>query len=269
MDNEKPMSIVLVEDDPSACQGFVDCANNRTDIVFVGITDSSDVGLEYVRTKLPEAVILDMELNRGEGSGLEFLERFQKTELSLRPIIVVTTRNRSDLVHEQLHDEHNIEWVFCKLQKGYSPEMVVNHLLKLRAYLHNRKDGEYSANLRTLESPEKFKKRIMQRIDAELNDFGISSRYKGRKMAEDAIFLLITRDTKDSDSLYHELAKIHKTSYNNIPRNIKTAIEDAWQNHDDIDKLFKIYTAPVRRDIGSPLPTEFIHYYAEKIRRSI
>jgi len=266
--NEKPMQVVLIEDDVSACKAFMDCANRRTDIAFVGMTGRSDEGLKYVKTKLPEAVILDMELNWGEGSGLDFLEKFQKTELSLRPIIVITTRNRSEIVQERLH-EYGVEWVFSKKQQGYSPEMVINHLLALRPYLHTVRGDGQNPGLQTLETPEELKNRITQRIKAELNAFGISVRLKGRKLTEEAIYRLINKDSQDTDTVFQDLAKAHKTHYNNVVRNIQTAINDAWMNHDDIEALLTVYTAPIRKDSGTPTPTEFIHFYADKIRRSM
>jgi len=266
--NKKPMPLVLIEDDVSACRAFMDCANSRTDVVFAGMTGRSDEGLEHVKTKLPEAVILDMELNLGAGSGLDFLEKFQKTELSFRPIIVVTTRNRSEIVLERLH-EFGVEWVFSKKQQGYSPEMVLNHLLTLRPYLHTVRGNGAACALQTLETPEELENRIFQRIDAELNTFGISVRLKGRKLVKEAIYLLLNKDEKDPDTVFHILAKTHKTHYNNVVRNIQTAIDDAWRNHDDIDVLLKAYTAPVRKDSGSPSPTEFIYFYADKIHKSM
>jgi len=267
MDGEKPMKIVLVEDDVSACKKFMECAAGRTDIVFVGMTGRSDEGLRLVRDRLPDAVILDMELNWGEGSGFDFLDKFMKMDLSIRPIVVITTRNRSEAIQEQLHDEYGVDWIFCKLQSGYSQEMVVNHLLKMRPYLTRSRGA--SRELKTIETPEELRDRIMQRINAELNAFGVSVRLKGRELAAEAIYLLLTKDSRDSDTVFQDLAAKHKTHYNNVVRNIQTAINDAWINHDDIEALLRVYTAPVRKDAGSPSPTEFIHFYADKIRRDM
>lgn len=269
MDNEKPMKVVLIEDDVSVCKKFIDCVSNRTDIVFVGMTGSSNEGLQFVKNKLPEAVILDMELNWGEGSGFDFLDKFMKMDFSIRPMVVVTTRNRSEMIQEQLHDEYGVDWIFCKLQNGYNPEMVINHLLKFRPYMHTARCGGKNSELQTVETPEELKNRITGRINAELNAFGVSVKFKGRKIAEEAIYLLLSKDNKDSEKVFQELAKIHKTHYNNIVRNIQTAIHDAWDNTDDIEALLKVYTAPVRKDAGAPSPTEFIHYYADKIRRDM
>jgi len=269
MDNEKPMKIVLIEDDVSACRGFMDCANSRTDIVFAGMTGKSSEGLELVRNKLPEGVILDLELNWGEGSGYDFLDKFNKMELNIRPIIVITTRNRSENIYNQLHNDYNIDWIFCKLQNGYSPEAVIRHLLKFRPSMQKQQCGGMNRDLKTIETPEELKNRIMGRINAELNEFGVSVKLKGRKLVEEAIYFLLNKQEKDSEKVFYDLAGRHKTHYNNIIRNVQKAIYDAWDNTDDIEKLLKHYTAPVRKELGAPSPTEFIHYYADKIRRDM
>ena len=118
------------------------------------------------------------------------------------------------------------------------------------------------------ETPEELRKRVTQRIDAELNAIGISTRFKGRDLLREAIFLLMNKDKQESDTVFLNLAAKHKTHYNNIVRNIQAAIQNAWQSN-DIDTLERLYTAPVRRDLGAPTPTEFIHYYADKIRQSM
>jgi CheY-like chemotaxis protein len=261
------MKIVLIEDDVAACRDFADFARSRTDIVFAGMTGKSDEGMKLVKDKLPEAVILDLELNMGAGSGYDFLEEFKKTEFSIRPIVVITTRNRSDTVHTQLHARYDLNWIFYKLQQGYCPEMVIRHLLRFREFYHLQGSG--GSAITTLETPEEQKSRIMSRIKAELDAFGISTRYKGRGYIEDVIYLLVGKSNQDFEQVFNDLAKAKKTHYNNVIRNIQTAIHNAWDNTDDIDELLKHYTAPVRKDVGSPTPTEFVYYYADKIRKDM
>jgi two-component system response regulator (stage 0 sporulation protein A) len=267
MDKQKPMKIVLIEDDVAACRDFADYARTRTDIDFVGMTGKSAEGLELVKNKLPEAVILDLELNMGAGSGYDFLEDFYKTEFSIRPIVVITTRTRNDAIHTQLHAKFDINWIFYKLQQGYCPEMVIRHLLRFREFYYLQGSG--GAAITTLETPEEQKCRIMSRIKAEMDAFGISMRLKGRKYIEEAVYMLVGKKNQDSETLLQDVAKEQKNSYDNTLRAIQTAINDAWKNADDIDELLKLYTAPVRKDKGTPTPTEFIYYYADKIHRDL
>lgn len=267
MDQGKPMKIVIIEDDVAACREFIECANRRTDFVIAGMTGSSDEGLEFVKNRLPDGIVLDLELTWGQGSGFEFLDHLQKCELSVRPILVITTQNRSLDIQKQIHAEYGVDFIFSKFQADYSAEMVINHLLKFYSFLSQRRGT--NPVLQSLETPEELQNRVRQRIKAELNAFGMSVKYKGRGIAEEAIYLLLTKGKKDSETVFQELARARGTHYNNIVRPLQTAINDAWDNTDDIDTLMKVYTAPVRKDAGGPSPTEFIHYYADKIRRDM
>jgi ActR/RegA family two-component response regulator len=71
MEKNNPMRLLLIEDEVGECIKFKDCANRRTDITFVGMTDSCEEGINRVKTLLPEAVILDLQLVKGSGSGLQ------------------------------------------------------------------------------------------------------------------------------------------------------------------------------------------------------
>ena len=77
MRKNKPMPLLLIEDSVAECVKFKNCENNRTDIVFVGMTGSSIEGLRYVKTHMPEGVILDLELHRGKRFRLAVLGRPQ------------------------------------------------------------------------------------------------------------------------------------------------------------------------------------------------
>ena len=267
MERDKPMSLLLIEDDVAACRNFRECAKHRPDVDFVGMTGCSDEGMEFVKTRLPEGVILDLELNHGRGSGLEFLKELNKTALSFRPIVVVTTRNRSELVYESLH-EYGIEWVFCKKQQGYCPERVISHLISLRPFLHTAERGGVSDELRTLETPEEQRVRLMQRVDSELNAIGISPRFKGRPQIRAAIFRLTGKGKNEPESVFHETAAEFQTRYNNVIRNIQAAIHHTWR-HTDVETLEECYKAPIKSSDGVPTPTEFIHYYADMIRDTL
>ena len=59
----KPMKLLIIEDDIVDCNNFINCVKKRNDIEIVGITDSDIEGLKYVKTKSPEGIVLDLELN--------------------------------------------------------------------------------------------------------------------------------------------------------------------------------------------------------------
>jgi len=264
MDKNKPMTVVLIEDDVSDCIKFKDCANRRTDIRFVGMTDSSEEGLKLVQSHLPEAVILDLQLAKGSGSGIQFLEMLNKSNLAFRPIIMVTSSNQSRIVNDRI-EELGADWYFCKKQRDYSEDFVFDTLLSLRKHLHAGQRVNGTAEM--IESPEERQTRIYKRIDAEFDLIGIRARYKGRVYLRDGVFLQICTNN-ESGSAIEQVAANHKHAYNSVSSSMQTAINDAWNNSAP-GELQEHYTARISAKTGVPTPSDFIHYYADKIRNSI
>ena len=102
----KVMKIIIIEDDINDCNNFMNCVKNRKDIEIVGITDSDVEGLQYVKSKRPDGIILDLELNNslsGNTDSLGFLTELKKLNLGYDPIIVVTTHIHSKRIYDIVH----------------------------------------------------------------------------------------------------------------------------------------------------------------------
>ena len=69
----KPMKLLIIEDDIVDCNNFINCVKKRNDIEIVGITDSDIEGLKYVKTKSPEGIVLDLELNNSVTGSMDSL----------------------------------------------------------------------------------------------------------------------------------------------------------------------------------------------------
>ena len=50
MDLNKPMSLLLVEDDEQDCKLFENYINTRDDVKLIGITKSSSQAIQYIKT---------------------------------------------------------------------------------------------------------------------------------------------------------------------------------------------------------------------------
>lgn len=273
MDKDKPMRLLLIEDDVGDAAKFTDCANRRTDIKFVGMTDSCAEGLSLVKSRLPEGVILDLQLVKGAGTGLEFLETLNEMELTLRPIVVVTTSNQSEAVFRYI-EKLGADWFFCKTQDDYNEDMVIKTLLSLRNVLDSKQKKKPAALQGTLrksrtavESPDDRRDRIYKRIDLELDLIGIRAKLKGRVYLREAIYIQIHSE-KERGSGIDEVAASHKHSYGTVIKTMQTAINNAWDNTDE-DTLHTHYTAAIYSQNGAPYVSDFIHFYADKIRKSL
>lgn len=259
-----PMKLLLIEDDKNECNKFVEFANKSDEIEFVAITNSAEEGLKLYKRHSPEGIILDLELNEGQGSGFDFLKGLQNLKLERKPKIVVTTNVFSDSVYDYLH-ESKVDFIFYKKQENYSIEKVINTLLLLREY----KNKEREIPVSNENDDEEELKMISDKVDKELDIIGVSPHLQGRKYLHDAILYLLTSESKDSKiSITQYLTAKYKKPDSTISRVMQNAIIYAWRIS-SIEDLSEHYTAKINHETGIPTPTGFIYYYVEKIRKTL
>ena len=256
------MKVLLVEDDEIECAIYKEIIKNKEDIKLVDSTNSSKEAIKYVKNYKPDAVILDLELTNGEGSGFEFIEDLKKLKLNKRPKIVVTTNIYSDSVYNFLH-KNKVDFIFYKNQVNFSHNNVLNILLLLNEYeepnklekieLDNNSENEKLSNL----------------INNELDLIGVASHLKGRKYLFDSIqFIIQNSENEENVSIIQFLVNKYKRSNSTIRRAMQNAILHAWRIS-SLEDLTALYTARINYETGVPTPTEFIYYYADKIKKML
>ena len=130
--NDKPMKILVIEDDLEECNRIIEYANQRKDIEIVAITDSDIDEIKLVRIKRPEGIMLDLELNNskcGNTDSFGFLDNIKK--LKNKPIVIVTTHVNSLRTYDILH-RNGVELILYKDHPGYSPNQAFNKFISLR-----------------------------------------------------------------------------------------------------------------------------------------
>lgn len=258
----KPMKLLLIEDDTNECSIYKEIDRLRKDIEFVAITNSNIEAIKYVKKYMPEGIILDLELTKGYGTGFDFLKELQLLKLTNYPKIIVTTNVCSDSVYEYLH-ENGIDFIFYKKQENYSQEKVINTLLLLRQY-KNSKLQEID-----IKDDKEVEDIISKKIDEELDLIGISTHLQGRKYLHDAIQYVIDNEKENNKiTVVQFLVSKYKKSNSTISRAMQNAILHAWRIS-AIEDLNTYYTARINYETGVPTPTEFIYYYSNKIKKII
>ncbi len=256
----KKLSVLLVEDDEDACMDIQQYIDELDDISLVGIVNNSDEALEYVKNYLPEAVILDLELHQGSGNGLLFLNDLKKIDLPFYPFILITTNNSSTVIYDYAR-QIGADFIMAKHQADYSNKKVVDFLRIMKNSIHSKIASKIPEH-NTSEAPEQRVKRIARKISMELNYVGISPKHVGYKYLSDAIQLVIKEPT-------NKLCTIIGTKYgktdSSVERAMQNAIDRAWRTS-DIEDLLEHYKAKISSDKGTPTLTEFIYYYANKIK---
>ena len=259
--NKRLMKVLIIEDDESECQIYKNIIKDRDDIELVAITNSSIDGIEDYKLYKPDSIILDLELNDGEGSGFDFIEKINNEIYGNRPKIVVTTNVHSDVVYDFCH-KNNIDFIFYKKQKNYSQEHILNTLLLINNYDNNK-------NIVNMEKDEEALEDIIRnKINKELDLIGVSIHLNGRKYLCDAIYFVLQNSEDSHISIVQHLVGKYKKSSSTISRAMQNAIIHAWRIT-PIEDLTMYYTARINYETGIPTPTELIYYYADKIKKDI
>ena len=257
----KPMRILIIEDDINDCNAFKKSVENRDDIEIIAITDSDIEGLQYVKTKRPEGIVLDLELNNGtlgNTDSLGFLEKLKSISLNYEPIVIVTTHVNSKRTYEILH-RNGVDLILYKEHPKYSSDHVLNNFINLRkATTYKESHIE-----QTMEDEEE---KISNIINTELDLIEINSKLKGRNYIYDAILYLLKDESGINVIQY--LTKVHKKSKTTITNGIQNAIIHAWRVT-PIDDLMRYYTARINYETGIPTPMEFLYYYVDKIKKKL
>ncbi len=261
--DSKPMKILIIEDDINDCNNFINCAKKRNDIEIVAITDSDIDGLKYVKTKNPEGIILDLELNNstsGNTDSLEFLSNMKKLNLKYEPIVIVTTHVNSKRTYDILH-RNGVDLILYKDHPKYSCDHVLNNFINLRQVASCKSTSSIEETIEDNES------KISDCIYNELDLIGVTAKLKGRQYIHDAILYLIQNEDNNTNVIQH-LTKLYKKSGNTITNGIQNAIIHAWRVS-PIEDLTTHYTARINYETGIPTPMEFIYYYKDKIKKMI
>src|SRR5574344_1264115 len=247
---KRPMTFLIIEDDSIACENF----KNE------GITNSSKEGILLVKSYMPDCVVLDMELNFGIGSGMDFIKELNEISIESRPLVFVTTSIQTARMYQFLR-ESKIDFIFYKNKEDYSEKLVFDNALIMKECYTVRTKAV------NLESKEDVNLKIREAITLQLDSIGIGIHLVGRKYLEEAIYFLLNPDNeKASKSPFLYTSKLYKVGVSSISRAMQTSINYAWRRT-PVKDLEKYYTAKINFDTGVPTPTEFIYYYEDKIRK--
>ena len=254
------LNILIIEDDVAACRELRQYIEKIDGLKLAGITGNSDEGIKMVKSLLPDVVILDIELHHGEGNGILFLAKLNHLKLSLRPYILITTNNSSNITYESAR-LLGADFIMSKHKSDYSAQYVIEFIRMIQHTILSRQPSSGE----TVPNENQFEKNLplyTRRAYRELELVGISPKNIGYRYLADAI-LLIMKDS--SANVYRELAEMHKKSDASVERAMQNAINRAWR-HSDIEELLAHYTAKVRSEKGVPTTLEFVYYYANKIK---
>ena len=259
---EKELTVLLIEDDVEDCEAIADYVASCDNVRLCGITNNSTEALEMVEHTLPDAIILDLELHHGGGNGFAFLIGLKNLSLTYKPYILITTNNSSNMSLEYTR-RLGADFIISKYETGYSAQYVIDFLRMLQEPIQSKR--MITDNTPIKESPQHRERKLIQRIQRELNLIGVNPKNVGYQYLVDAILITIQKPEANLSTI---IAEKYKKSDASVERAIQNAINRAWRTC-DIDELQIHYTAKVRSDKGVPTIMEFVYYYARLIQSSL
>ncbi len=257
---EEKLEILLVEDEPETCTAFAEAIYGSDDFVLIGVTNNATKALNSIMDAQPDAVILDLELHYGVGSGIHVLNNMRSLNLEKRPYMLVTTNNSSTLTYESAR-ALGADYILFKHQPNYSVNSVLEFLSIMKPMIKSLR-ANTNTNMESPETPEQRHRRMTTRIMNELNNVGISTKAIGYTYLIEAILITIKEPTPNINSI---IAQKHGKTDASVERAMQNAINRAWRTG-NIEELLYFYTARINPARGVPTITEFVSYYANKLK---
>lgn len=263
------MKILLIEDNKDEAARFQEYFCTRNDVELIGVTGSASEGLLLAAKHYPDAIILDIELD--EGNGIEFLPALNKLELPVRPYVVVTTwtsEHRTLLGLKQ----NGAGYVQIKSKPGYSeygPQMVHGILKEMEPYFVEdtcESKGKYPEH-----SPGSLEELKRERIKDALGRIQINRGSAAQTYLIEAIYVASVSLANGAVSVdmenivYPALEKKFGLARSAYEKGMRTKIEYVWR-HVDPCTLAHEYTQYIDPQRSKPVLRDFIAYYADKFK---
>lgn len=257
---DRELNIMLIEDDLETCKVFKRESEIAENLEIIAITNNSYRAIELLHETLPDAIILDLELHNGKGNGILFLQELKKVSLPFKPYILVTTNNNSSTTYDFVR-QLGADFIMAKHQDDYTEKGVLEFLIMMKDIIQ-QKNRQSDEDYQTTESPTQYNKRVTRLINMHLDNIGISPKAIGYRYLTDAILLVLNGQ---STNICNVLGQKYGKTDSSVERAMQNAINKAWRSN-DIDDLTNYYTAKISSERGVPTLTEFIFYYANKVK---
>lgn len=252
------LNILIVEDEITICNKYKKEATKYKKLNIVNSTGSSKQAISDINFFKPDAIILDLELHNGSGSGIDVLNYLQ--HCNYHPYVLIVTNNSSVTTHNFIRTL-GADFILYKQQLDFREEYVLTFLDTQKSLIKEHiKQTTNKANITSTMNDCAF----LNEIKNQFEYVGINPKHKGYDLLVDAVYISISYPSSD---IYMQLSKKYKKNEDTIIRNMQYAINCAW-NTTEVELLENHYKGPIKSDKGSPTLSDFIRYYANFIKKA-
>ena len=247
--------VVTIDDNQEVRESLKEYFKNSTMLEIVGEAENGLEGLEIIRAKKPDAVILDIVMPKLDGLGL--LEKLASENIST-----------NILIYSAIGNDTVVQKTFSLGAKYYimkpcDPKDIASHILEASqtTYPGSSVISAPTVNAITENNLESV-------ITDIIHDIGVPAHIKGYNYLREAIGLCIKDDefiNSITKLLYPTVAKNFSTTSSRVERAIRHAIEVAW-NRGREEILTDIFGYTIDTNKGKPTNGEFIAMISDSIK---
>jgi DNA-binding NarL/FixJ family response regulator len=255
------INILMVEDEKAEVDQYLRLAEEQEGMNIVYSTGSESRALTFMKRCPVDVVILDLELE--EGDGISLLAAME--EQNLQPFTVVVTNTVSNVTLSYVR-MHGADYVYRKMNGAYTPERVLSTIQKIFPYQRFRRLPK--------EHPivERFNREtrevvIRNNLEQELKLMGMKRMLTGFDYLVEAVMLYRNRPEETvylTGEIYPEIADRYHVTSASVEKAIRGAIESAFM-FADIRHLQRYYPFPYNEELGRPTNLQFISNMAKRM----
>ena len=258
------LKILLAENDATDRKAITDYAATLDDIEIVGVTDTPAATVEAVRDLAPQVLLLDLGLKHAEDLAITTLREMRSLRLKYIPFIIIPTYQMSNYVQDAAR-KNGADYIFPKYQQVDDWQKAVVDAACAFDSIARRK-WESTGN--SWQTEAERAKALNEKITDELDKVGISKRNtEARELFREAILMSMEAP---QPYLYQKLSEKHDRTEAETVTIMAKAINKAWHSFlVDTDALLENYQGRVNLRTGAPSVTQFITYYAKKLKDTL
>ena len=248
------IKVVAIDDSKEITEGFREYFKNNEKIELISTASDGLEGLELIKSKKPDAVILDIVMPKLDGLGL--LEKLRDENIQTK-IIMYSAIGNDKVVQRtfSLGAQYYImkPCAFSDIEQRILEACAVT---PIPASVISASDAPITES--NLESV----------ITDIIHDIGVPAHIKGYSYLREAIGLCIKDDefiNSITKLLYPTVAKNFSTTSSRVERAIRHAIEVAW-NRGREEILTDIFGYTIDTNKGKPTNGEFIAMISDSIK---
>jgi DNA-binding response OmpR family regulator len=263
--DRKRYKVLILEDDPHYAEPLRMQIQSDDQFELLGVTGRASEAYQLLKAGLPDVVIVDLQLDEGDGYGFLQQIRDPNENLALIPYVLVTTMFASDMTMSILTSKY-ADHVIKKHNESYSPELVLRHL----HIASSQFDRNSISKGQQIVSALDLKERLRMRFERELDRYTIQQTMDGKAHLIELLYLayqLPHHVPLRVEELYAEVGKPHQKTGDAVSAAIRRVLDYAFLRTDP-DELARLYRPNLDAQKGGrPENKEFITVVVDKIRK--